>query len=420
MEKKKQKNHIVEKIENSENSRGEISTIYRKSNSLINAKGKSSSLGLKLFAIGILMAHPNDDGTITAKVSGQELRELFNKRSGSFYTEIKELIKPAEETKPGILDWRIYIEDQEHERLTGLNVVTSASFENGELELTFNSKLKNHIYGLKGNYGSLSISTTIQLQSPYSIRCYEIFKSFMDRERAVSKNENGPYILEYDLTELKQTLGLIRVVKTKDNEEDKQERLASFSNFKVGVLERVKNELNDISSIHVDYVPIRSGKGGKVTSIRFILNRQDDAQTRARKAAAAKSEAEITNEKFNILSEAAEILKDTDISLIDIKAICDAADFDLEKIKTAYELSKHAGNIESITGWMISAIRKGYKPSASVGSKSNSGKTKSSTAAKKPRKKQTKQETGSRNTFNNFEQNEYDFNELEKRLLNGN
>lgn len=356
--------------------------VYRKSNTLINAKGKSTPLGLKLFAVGILKAHPNPDGTITAHITGQELRRLFNRTSGSFYSEIRELIKPSDETKPSILDWRIYIEDEEKEKLVGINVVTNASFENGELSLTFNRDLKNHIYGLKGDYGSLNIATTLALKSGYAIRFYEIFKAYVDKQTAVTKNTTGPYELTYTLNELREVLGLVKIVRTKDGPV-RQELLKDYTNFKNRVLIRACDEINSISSIHAEFEPIRAGRGGKITGIRFFLTRQNTEPK-------PEDNTSITDDKLNILNDASILLKDTSLNLLDIKSICDAAGYDMEKIKLAYQLSKKAKNIDSLTGWMIAAIRDGYQDT--------------------PKRKK-------KDSFNSFEQNTYDFDELERKLL---
>jgi len=61
----------------------------------------------------------------------------------------------------------------------------------------------------------------------------------------------------------------------------------------------------------------------------------------------------------------------------------------MELIKKQYEISK-ASDVNNFVGWMIDAIRTGY------GRPVRSGKV---------------------NKFNNFEQREYDYDELEKELL---
>lgn len=79
-------------------------------------------------------------------------------------------------------------------------------------------------------------------------------------------------------------------------------------------------------------------------------------------------------------------------------------------MQSAYELSQHAGNIDNLTGWLISAIRNDYQSreaenermTKSVKGRATSGKTRKRVA---------------RNSFNDFEQNEYDFEELEQQII---
>ena len=49
------------------------------------------------------------------------------------------------------------------------------------------------------------------------------------------------------------------------------------------------------------------------------------------------------------------------IRLSDIKAILEAAEYDIDKIEYAYRLSQKATGIENLTGWLISAIKNGYE-----------------------------------------------------------
>lgn len=394
-------------------------TTYSKSNRIINAKGKSTALGLKIFAVGVREAKQNEDGSITAVVAGQQLRELFGNYNGSFYTQIKDLIHPTDETKPSILDWRIYIENPETEKIEGINVINDAKFEDGELSLTFNNKIKDDIYGLKDNYGKMSLATTIRLQSPYSIRMYEMFKAFIDRERAITGNE-GPYYITYNYDDFKQTLGLINPAQdvATARRTKKKELFPTYTSFRKNVLDKARSELNEISSVHMDYMPIRSGRGGRVTGLQFTLMRQnvgEGIEIQAEQAAVIidTTGTEMTDAKFLVISEVSEYLRDARLSLVDIKAICDAAQYDKSKILTAYELSQHAKNIDNLTGWLIMAVRQGYQPRKTQ-QPAGTEKAASNKKGAGARKRKT---TSNPNSFTDIEQHEYDFEALESQLI---
>ena len=372
--------------------------IYKKSNRLINAKGRSNSLGLKLFAISVRNIELSKDGSLVAHVSGTELRELFNRKSGSFYTQIRDLIKPADETKASLLDWRMYIE--KGDELRGVNIITDATFKGGQLDVRFNSLVKDEIYDLKGNYSSLNLLYSIQMSSPYGIRFYEIFKSHMDLERARTGN-NGPYIVVYDIDELKRTLGIINPI----GKDKGTAAYQSYTSFRRNVLDKALSELNTITNIHCIYEGIRSGKGGKIVGVRFTLTRTDQKKKAAQPSVIDTTSNEMTDAKFAFISRINDLLSAEGVSLIDIKAICDAAEYNEQKICTAYELEKHAKNVESFTAWMIAAIKGGYQPSETT---QKIQKTKNNTSSKRRKKK---------DSFDNFEEREYDIDAIEKKLL---
>ena len=56
---------------------------------------------------------------------------------------------------------------------------------------------------------------------------------------------------------------------------------------------------------------------------------------------------------------------DQKIKFSEIRAIAEAADYDIDKVKAAYDLSKKAKNIDNFVGWMISAIKNDYKAAGS-------------------------------------------------------
>jgi hypothetical protein len=103
---------------------------YKKSNTLITAKGKSTLLGQKLFAIGILMAKELDDGSLEAIIPGTYLRKALGRNNGSFYDQIVALVEP-QKNKASLLDWRIIYKDKEEQKIEASNVITDVSFHDG-------------------------------------------------------------------------------------------------------------------------------------------------------------------------------------------------------------------------------------------------------------------------------------------------
>ncbi len=376
---------------------------YKKANTLINSKGRSTLLVQKLFAVSIAKAEVNpSDNTLEANIYGTDLKKIFGVKGGSFYEHIKAAIEPTK-TNSSLLDWRIIYTDDTTEEIEAINVITDASFKNGVLNVRYNNKITPYLSNLQSNYTVLSLAEAVQLNSVYSFRLYEILKSEMDKQRAITKKK-GPYYVQYHLTDLKLRLGIIdsqadpdivkalkrgnpdydKIGETADQQEGAG-KLKTFGNFKKFALDKAKKELNETTSIWFDYEPVKAGRGGKVVNIRFII----DENPRVKRKDAEKEADKITNarDQVRILDQVQEIIEER-LKISEIKAICEAADYDMNKIRKAYDLAKHNKNINNLVGWMISAIQDDYKAADNNGF-----------------------------IVNHFEQSSFNYSEMENELL---
>ncbi|WP_026495627.1 replication initiation protein [Butyrivibrio sp. WCD3002] len=353
---------------------------YRKANTLINSKGRSTLLVQKLFAVSIAKAEHNpDDNTLEANIYGTDLKKIFGVKGGSFYEHIKSAIEPAK-NKPSILDWRIIYSNDETQEIEAINVITDASFKNGVLNVRYNNKITPYLTNLQSNYTVLSLAEAVQLNSVYSFRLYEILKAEMDRQRAITKRP-GPYYVQYHLTDLKLRLGIIdsqadpeiiSALKKGNPDYDKIEKqadkldgagkLKTFGNFKKFALDKAQKELNETTSIWFDYEPVKAGRGGKVVNIRFII----DVNPKVKKCDIPEEKANKTTviDSMEVIDQIQDII-DQKIKFSEIRAIAEAADYNIDKVRAAYELSKKNKNIDNFVGWMISAIKNDYKAAGS-------------------------------------------------------
>ncbi len=351
---------------------------YRKANTLINSKGKSTLLVQKLFAVSIAKAeHNTTDNTLEANIYGTDLKKIFGVKGGSFYEHIKSAIEPSKNNS-SILDWRIIYSNDATQEIEAINVITDASFKNGVLNVRYNSKITPYLTNLQSNYTVLSLAEAVQLNSVYSFRLYEILKAEMDRQRAITKRE-GPYYVQYHLTDLKLRLGIIdsqadpeiiSALKKGNPDYDKIEKqadringagkLKTFGNFKKFALDKAKKELNETTSIWFDYEPVKAGRGGRVVNIRFIIDvnpriKNKDNIDNLRKKQTKSS----VIQKTEVLDQIQDLI-DERIKISEIQAIAEAADYDINKIVNAYEISKKS-KIDNFVGWMIAAIKNDYK-----------------------------------------------------------
>jgi plasmid replication initiation protein len=376
-----------------------VSKSYRKSNELINAMGKGTALSQKLFAIGMQNIHIDDTNNVVATIYGTDLRRMFKSTSGSLYEHIEALcdrqVKGAT-----IFDWNLLMKDKENGKIEAHQVVTDASFKNGTLTLRYNNSLTDKIINLQKDYTVLSLSDTLSLKSVYSLRLYEMLKSAYDYKRAIEKVD-GEQIFEYDLTELKLELGIINSggdnkIKAELEKEypdyDRIEELVEktgqtkYKEYKIfnrNVLAKAKEELNNKTSLIIDYEPKKSGR--RTVGIRFYVNKKNIAINPSKVPQVNKDE---------ILDELIELMHDY-FKIKEIREIAECADYDLEKIKKAYDyMLSYNTTVDVPIAFIKDCIKNEYYSNKAKPIISN------------------------KNAFNNFEQNIItDFDELEKKLL---
>ncbi len=373
---------------------------YKKSNELINAMGKGTALSQKLFAIGMQNIHVDETNNVVATIYGTDLRKMFKSNSGSLYEHIEALcdrqIKGAT-----IFDWNLLMKDKENGKIEAHQVVTDASFKNGTLTLRYNNSLTDKIVNLQKDYTVLSLADTLSLKSVYSLRLYEMLKSALDYQRAVTKRQ-GEMVFEYDLTELKLELGIInsggsKEIKSELEKEypdyDRIEELAEktgqtkYKEYKIfnrNVLSKAKDEINKKTSLQIDYEPRKSGR--RTVGIRFFVTKKEKDIPKV---------SPITQvNKDEILDDLITLMHD-DFKIREIREIAEAADYDYDRISKAYYyMLSYSSPIEVPIAFMKDCIKNEYYENKAT--------------TRKPKM----------NSFNNFEQRTYtDFDELEKQLL---
>lgn len=395
---------------------------YSKSNSLINAKGTTSLLAQKIFSVGIQQAQLDDrTGQLVTTLHGGDLRRIFGNKGGSFYEHIRDLVEPEKE-KASLLDWRIIYTNDQTKELEALNVVTDCKFKDGILEMRYNNRITDQIYQLKENYTMFSLEETIPLKSIYSYRIYEILKSELDKQsyiahkRGENLDNSEPYILVMNLTDLKLRLGIIdpnenkeiiNALKKSNIDFDYIEQLSQetaerkkgkgtsktgkakysvFSTFRKNTLDKAKEELDEMTSIRFDYEPIKSGRGGRIHSIRFMI--YDKKAARVDVVEKRHIHILTAEEKEDFLDQISDMIEEK-LRLKDLRAIAEAAEYDFDKVEKAYNVLCQTSEVDNITGFMIKAIKDGYEEPVKF----------------------------KRRAFSNFKQNTYDFSELESQLL---
>lgn len=368
---------------------------YRKSNKLVNSRGRTSASVHRLFTVAISEAKLIGNQAV-ATIPGTKLRAIFQNYTGSFYDVVRRACK-SPTNKADLLSWRLEMEDDDTESFSYINVVSSAEFKNGKLTVVFSPEITKEITGLRSNYSEFYRGITLSMKSSCSMILYERLSSQADYLRSTKHNENGPYYVEYDMEELRHIFSLDYTT-TEGKKTVKKHLYQRYVDFRVNILEVAKAEINELSPLTIEYEPIMRGRGGKTVGIKFIIERKQKAQTISKE--------EQTRRKV-VFADVSGLLENQNLPIKTIQRICETADYDYDKIKAAYDLSEQQAEIDNFAGWLISAIRDGYQ--ASTTEQKSAGKTVKKTGTKTSKKKKKPQ-------FSDFEQTEYDFDELEEKL----
>lgn len=351
-----------------------VSRSYKKSNELINAKGRGTLLSQKLFAIGMQNLYIDGTGNVVATIYGKDLRRLFGSTSGSLYSHLLDLCD-REKKGSTIFDWNILVKDDENKHFVARQVVTDAEFKDGVLTLRYNNSLTDKIANLKSNYTMLSLQETMSMKSLYSLRLLEILKSAYDYESAVSKN-HGRFMFQYSIIEIKMALGIVStngnstIRKELDKEYPDYEKIeqivndngwnkyAEFKDFNKNVLKVAKKEINEKTSLLIDYDTVKRGR--MAVAVRFFVEKAGTVAAAAGDGLNGKTAEEDEEDRIEEIYELAHA--GFGFRLKEIREICEYGKYDTEKIKEAYHyMATYPKEIENPLAFWRAAIKNGYQ-----------------------------------------------------------
>lgn len=368
---------------------------YKKSNFLISAKYKSSLLENKILAVSLTKVRKDENGQLISTVTASELKKYMKKTNGSFYDQLYSCAD-------NLTNRQIVMEDRENNKFMILNIVQTALYDNGRFTIKYNSDLERYLYGLQQNFTKLSLPVMMSFKSVYSFRLYELLKSKAYYPRDKKRAENL-FRITFSVSELKLDLGAVnssydrvqRVLKSSSPDYDKaveaarEKTFARWGDFKDRVIDVAVKEINSLpeACMNVSYELGKSGRGGKVYEVAFIVRLMNTAAELVEPDVIFK---DVLTAEMSVVEKIDSLLEDEDMRVKDIKAIAIAAGNDYSRVENAYTVyRKQKVKAANFTGWMIAAIQNGYKESKKF----------------------------SANSFNDFEQNTYDFDQLELELL---
>lgn len=215
-----------------------------KDNELIQkAQFQLSAIQQKVICYVISMIKPEDTLLNKYTIQIKDFAELCGCDTKNVYREFKKLIDDLDAKS-------IWV--QTPEKTFKFRWFSEAEYieKKGQLVVTLNSNLQVYLLQLQNNFTQYELWNILALKSKWSIRLYELFKSYQ------YQNEKT-----FDFEELKEILGATTY--------------KSYGDFKKRILDKATEEINTYTDIIVNYEIVQSGKQHKVSGIKFIINKKD-------------------------------------------------------------------------------------------------------------------------------------------------
>ncbi|MDO4977397.1 MAG: replication initiation protein [Eubacteriales bacterium] len=376
-----------------------------RSNKLLTAKYSATLLENKLTAWAMKQGTMDDYGRPSFSITTSEIRHLIHVEGNGIYDSLRMAAKK-------MVGRTIYFEGDNNE-FKYINMIHYAEFKNGVFTITFTPECRELLYNLKGNFTSLNLPMLFSLKTNAAYRLFEL----LSVKKYLIDEKNTPISVLFPLSVLKLELNCIDTEETKVRNElmkknpdydkivNELATVKKFSNwidFKHKVLSKAIKEINLRTDLFCDFEPVKVGRGGKVVSVNFIiqknfgqtdivypenddsiiietqlLNEEPFTPTTSKKSSTTSKDTftinsnmeDLTTEEMKrsqLIFQVIDIITGASISQKDAIALLKVANNDIEKIRAAYTLAKKQNHIKNLIGWMTDAIKNDYSEEIEV------------------------------------------------------
>lgn len=181
-------------------------------------------------------------------------------KNGKFYNEAKAILKSVADKSM----WLI-LPDGSETLVRWLAKVTTNK-RSGIVKIKIDEDLAPYLFDLQSKFLSYGLKNILNMKSQYSIRLYELVKSYHDMKvgqtdhRDFAEKIRNPQKTYWtmELEELKKLL-MVENIKTYNN----------FKDFRKKVLEIAQKEINELTDITLYFEPIT--KGRKTVKVKFTI-----------------------------------------------------------------------------------------------------------------------------------------------------
>ena len=396
-----------------------VNDILNRTSELIGTKYRASVLEHQVSYLAQLKAqhkeYREENGELIVELTAAEVRKKTGKKGGSLYNDLAVVANSMTTSNMGYMD-------DENERFAFMSLVNFATYEKGKLRIYYPMRVKHLLVGDHDKYTKLAENIVMAFKRDETLPLYQLLKSVCYYPKNYTGERNNVFLFQIGLSELKLDMGVVNtnlpeIMKflngrrgTKEDydravEISPDQKYRDWDKFNRQCLSKCVEEINQKSDIYAEYTPLKAGRGGEVYAIEFLIYINGAEVTREEDDEAVSvtfdEDGDVImsvseSDKFVIALKAGELLAELKLEYHEIVSICEAATYNIATIEKAFKtLKKQGGVLRNPTGWMIAAIRDNYNSKEAIkidGEKKSTG-------------------------FNNFDQREYDEDELEKKLL---
>ncbi len=336
--------------------------IVKKSNYFVmNSSYDLSMEEQKIILTLASMVKPEDEEFKRYKFNISEFIALIGIKNQSQYTEIPTITK-------GLM--KKVFEIQEEDMLIQVAWLSSVVYKKGSgyVELEFSPRLKPYMLKLNSMFTQYKLGNILMMKSKYSPRIYEFLKCNEFKKQKM---------IEFSLNQLRKLLKV-------------ENAYLLYADFKRFVLFPAQKEIDTLTDISFTFEEIK--KGRKVDKIKFYITSNKNMELEDVPEGKKEQKEQSTGEEIDIddlIDQLREIIHEK-LKTKEYKAILEAANNDIELIQSKYQIAKKQRKIDNLVGWMMKAIQEEYSEPVE-------------------KRKAT--------SFDNFKGREYDYEELERKLL---
>lgn len=217
-----------------------------KANEIIQkAKFDLSLLEQKTFCYAVSKIKPDDTKDTWYTFTINEYCNVCGiaKNNGKNIDDVKTALKQLRDKSFYLLN-----QDGDYETVGWLDKAI-VSPKSGKVRIRFDETLQKYLMGLYNNYTQYSLLCVLPMRSAYSIRLYELLKSYVGLKRKE---------MDFDIDDLKIKLNA------------PYER---FPDFRRKALEIATREINQYTDIEISWEPIK--KGRKVMAVKFRMSERN-------------------------------------------------------------------------------------------------------------------------------------------------